>query len=116
MKKPCKDCPFRRTNGWYGLHGTSQNAEAKITAFKEADRQQIFSCHKNHPLNNVFSVRDMIVDDCAGFRMLKENIVDPGKHPHIVNDFNETGPESYDLKYWANKTGYNPQSNLLLTD
>ena len=104
MKKPCKNCPFRIENDWHW------GAEGKILALEQVDRQQIFSCHELHPDTNVFSLKDMKDNDCAGFRMMKENMISPDIHPGIVNNFNETGPD-FDLKYWAEKSGY--KSNML---
>lgn len=105
MKTPCKNCPFRRTNAWYGLYGSAPNACAKIDALKALDEQQIFSCHVTNPDSNIFTMKPMTNDDCAGFKMMKENMATPNKHQAIVNNFNETGPK-YDLVYWAKKENY----------
>jgi hypothetical protein len=93
MKKPCKNCPFRRTNTWH------YGAEGKILALKELDSQNIFSCHAKHPDRNIFSIKDMEHNDCIGFEMMKENHIIKNKHPQVVNCFNETGPEMLDLEY-----------------
>jgi hypothetical protein len=112
MEKPCKNCPFRKGQAWYGSFGSSPNFASKIEALKEVDRQQIFSCHMTNPDRNIFSLKDMVNDDCAGFRMLKENMTTPNTHPDIVNAFDETGPD-ISLVFWANKSGYHSALNLI---
>lgn len=110
MDKPCKNCPFIKGKAWYGSFGSGPNFASKIEALQEVTRQKIFSCHVKHPNNNVFSLRDMEVNDCAGFKQMKENMISPNKYPGIVNNFNETGPD-IDLIYWAKKQNY--QSEFL---
>lgn len=107
VKKPCNSCPFIKGKAWYGSFGSAPNAASKLEAFTEAERQQIFSCHVLHPDRNIFSLRDMEVDDCAGFRMMKENMISKNTHPEVVNNFDETGPDGFSLKYWAMKEGFN---------
>jgi hypothetical protein len=116
---PCKDCPFRKTNGWIGTNGGEGVAEFKIMALESIEENfhatgnEVFSCHMKNPDNTVFSLRRMINHDCAGYKMMKKNMLKPGTHPEIVNEFNETGPTSFDLRYWARKTGYTSKLNLI---
>lgn len=107
---PCKNCPFLKDKAWYGLNGSAPNAQSKIDALKEATRQGIFSCHVRNPDRNIFTVKDMEVNDCIGFQQMKENMTEPNKYPNVVNYFNETGPD-YDLNYWAEREGF--KSELL---
>lgn len=60
-------------------------------AQQEINRQKIFSCHMRNDIN-VFSVKPMVHDDCAGYKKMNENMVTPGKHPHIVDYFEQTNP------------------------
>lgn len=117
--KPCKNCPFRRNNEWLGPFGTAGTAHWKIEALKCIDEnffvtgEDVFNCHMKNPDNTVFSFRRMINNDCAGYAMMKENMVKPGSYPAIVDNFNETGPSTFDLKYWAKKEGYVSKANLI---
>lgn len=106
MKTPCKQCPFLKGKAWYGSFGSAPNAASKIEAFQTVTEQGIFSCHVKNPDRNVFSVKPMIKDDCAGFRMMKENMKKPDSNPSVVNCFNDVGPDSFDLNYWAAKEKY----------
>lgn len=109
--KICKNCPFKKGMAWFGAYGSVPNANAKIDALKYTDEAGLFSCHENHPGANVF-VGDMKVNDCKGFELMIENMKTPNKNKGIVNEFNETLPD-YDLKYWANKSGYKSKLNLI---
>lgn len=102
--KQCKNCPFQKGMGWTGAYGSSHNAEWKIMALKHTDESGVFSCHRKHPLANVFMGK-MITNDCNGFKMMQENMVNPNTHKSIVNEFNDTLP-SFDLRYWAKKENY----------
>ncbi len=53
-----------------------------------------------HPDRNIFSLKDMEHNDCAGYKLMLENKDSNSKHPTIVNGFNETGPEHFDLWKW----------------
>lgn len=100
-KKECKECPFLRTNEW-----RNGGVFWKIEALKSIEEAgNIFSCHRTHPNDNVFSSRVMTVNDCAGFKKMLENIECTNKHPQIVNNFLETNPTSYDFVGWAKSEG-----------
>lgn len=109
--KPCKNCPFRKGNAWYGLYGSSPNAHSKIEALKSTDSAGVFSCHLKNPKNNVF-LGEMKNNDCDGFKMMLENMKEIETYPEIVNSFNETGPD-YDLNFWAKMEGYKSKLKLL---
>lgn len=97
LPQSCKNCPFRKGNGWHYA------AEGKVLALQETARQGIFSCHMRHPDRNIFSIKDMEHDDCAGFAKMKINRESRDAFPDIVNGFNETGPQSFDLIPWFYK-------------
>lgn len=96
---------------WYGAYGSGPNFHSKIEALKSVDKAGVFSCHKLNPDNNVY-LGTMTNNDCAGFKMMLENMKQKNTHKEIVNEFNETGPD-IDLKYWANKAGYKSKLNLI---
>jgi hypothetical protein len=110
--KTCGNCPFRKGKAWYGSFGSGANFASKIEALKELDRQKIFSCHMRNPDRNIFSLKDMVVNDCGGYQKMLENMKQPDTHADIVNCFNETGPD-IDLVYWAKKAGYKSELNLI---
>lgn len=112
MNQPCKECPFRKGAAQWKAGFGLEGPEAKVYALKEVDEQKIFSCHKRHPDHNIFSFRRMQKNDCAGYRLMLENMKMPNKNHEVVNEFNETGPIDFDLRQWAR--GHYFSNNLKL--
>lgn len=111
FEKPCKNCPFQKGMQWYGAYGSGPNVVSKIEALQETDKAGVFSCHMKNPDNNVFR-GNMVNNDCAGFKMMLENMNEPGKHKKIVDTFNEIGPD-YNLAAWAKHEGYQSKLGLI---
>lgn len=84
MKKPCRECPFRRdsASGWIGSHEHVQEIIDTVRA------DQRFPCHMQ--VNELmedgedFNAATMIASVCVGSAQFLSNQLKMSRHPDVV--------------------------------